>query len=88
MLLIILPVSYLLHIQYSISSVCTYVCLDTNIAIVTIIVMAGNIIKKKGLTYLLGVCVPSAKQNAAKIRVKLPDFDTHLLMVRKFNVFS
>ncbi|XP_043587816.1 28S ribosomal protein S17, mitochondrial isoform X2 [Bombus pyrosoma] len=53
---------------------------DTNIAIVTIIVMAGNIIKKQGLTYLLGVCVPSAKQNAAKIRVKLPDFDTHLLM--------
>ncbi|XP_043587831.1 uncharacterized protein LOC122570046 isoform X4 [Bombus pyrosoma] len=53
----------------------------TNIAIVTIIVMAGNIIKKQGLTYLLGVCVPSAKQNAAKIRVKLPDFDTHLLMV-------
>lgn len=88
MLQIILPVSYLPHIQYSISSVCTYVCLDTNIAIVTIIVMAGNIIKRQGLNYLLGVCVPCAKQNAAKIRVKISDFDAHLLMVRKFDVSS
>lgn len=65
-----------------------YICvLDTNIAIVTIIVMAGNIVKKR-LTYLLGVCVPCAKQNAAKIRVKQLDFDAHLLMVRKFNVSS
>ena len=50
--------------------------------------MAGNIVKKRGLTYLLGVCVPCAKQNAAKIRVKQSDFDAHLLMVRKFNVSS
>ncbi|XP_031837471.1 mitochondrial ribosomal protein S17 isoform X1 [Nomia melanderi] len=32
------------------------------------------------LTRLLGICVPTSKQNAAKIRIKTLDFDSHLLM--------
>ncbi|OAD59739.1 28S ribosomal protein S17, mitochondrial [Eufriesea mexicana] len=42
--------------------------------------MANIAVTKKALTYLLGVCVPSTKQNAAKIRVRQLQFDQHLLM--------
>ncbi|CAL7945858.1 unnamed protein product [Xylocopa violacea] len=42
--------------------------------------MATNPATKKALTYLLGVCVPSAKQNAAKIRIRKLDFDDYILM--------
>ncbi|XP_015594477.1 uncharacterized protein LOC107267375 [Cephus cinctus] len=35
---------------------------------------------KQALTLLLGQCVPSMKENAAKIRVKKLDFDAHLNM--------
>ncbi|KOC66966.1 28S ribosomal protein S17, mitochondrial [Habropoda laboriosa] len=41
--------------------------------------MAKNTLRKQTLTYLLGVCVPSSKQNAAKIRIRRMDFDDHLL---------
>ena len=50
--------------------------------------MAHNIARKQALTYLLGVCVPSSKQNAAKIRIQRADFDSYLSMVRKLEVFS
>ena len=36
--------------------------------------------KKQTLTYLLGVCVPSNKYNAAKIRVRRLEFDDYLSM--------
>ncbi|XP_029047374.1 28S ribosomal protein S17, mitochondrial [Osmia bicornis bicornis] len=36
--------------------------------------------KKRTLTYLLGVCVPSNKYNAAKIRVRRLEFDDYLSM--------
>ncbi|XP_031837472.1 mitochondrial ribosomal protein S17 isoform X2 [Nomia melanderi] len=35
------------------------------------------------LTRLLGICVPTSKQNAAKIRIKTLDFDSHLLMLTR-----
>ncbi|KAF3428540.1 hypothetical protein E2986_06533 [Frieseomelitta varia] len=44
------------------------------------VVMAHNIARKQALTYLLGVCVPSSKQNAAKIRIQRADFDSYLSM--------
>ncbi|XP_076383409.1 mitochondrial ribosomal protein S17 [Megalopta genalis] len=42
--------------------------------------MAKNKAAKEVLTYLLGVCVPTAKENAAKIRIRKLEFDNHLLM--------
>lgn len=39
--------------------------------------------KKQTLTYLLGVCVPCNKHNAAKIRIRRLEFDDYLSMVRK-----
>lgn len=51
--------------------------------------MAKNtILPKQIFTYLLGVCVPSSKQNAAKIRIRRLELDEHLLMVRKPKIFS
>lgn len=50
--------------------------------------MAKNTATKQIFTYLLGVCVPSSKQNAAKIRVRHLELDNHLLMVRKPKIFS
>ncbi|CAK9830839.1 28S ribosomal protein S17, mitochondrial [Anthophora retusa] len=41
--------------------------------------MAANTLTKQTLTYLLGVCVPSFKRNATKIRISRMDFDEHLL---------
>ncbi|XP_043257727.1 28S ribosomal protein S17, mitochondrial isoform X1 [Colletes gigas] len=42
--------------------------------------MGTKKLTKPTLRYLLGVCVPSTKHNAAKIRVQQPDFDEHILM--------
>ncbi|CAK9806260.1 28S ribosomal protein S17, mitochondrial [Anthophora quadrimaculata] len=41
--------------------------------------MAANTVTKQTLTYLLGICVPSFKRNATKIRITRMDFDNHLL---------
>lgn len=41
---------------------------------------AQAITKKEVLTYLLGVCVPSKKQNAAKIRIRELKFDSYINM--------
>ncbi|XP_078043873.1 mitochondrial ribosomal protein S17 [Augochlora pura] len=41
--------------------------------------MAKNKVAKEVLTYVLGICVPTAKQNAAKIRVRKLELDNHLL---------
>lgn len=41
---------------------------------------------KIGLSYVLGRCVPSVKQNAAKIRVTQLQFDDRINMVRLLNV--
>ncbi|KAG6797171.1 28S ribosomal protein S17, mitochondrial [Apis mellifera caucasica] len=48
--------------------------------------MAKNTVTKEICTYLLGICVPSSKQNAAKIRVRRLELDKHLLMY--FNKFE
>ncbi|XP_076276541.1 mitochondrial ribosomal protein S17 [Lasioglossum baleicum] len=42
--------------------------------------MATKNVTKKALNYLLGVCVPTTKQNAAKIRVHELEFDSKLSM--------
>ncbi|XP_053981205.1 28S ribosomal protein S17, mitochondrial [Hylaeus volcanicus] len=42
--------------------------------------MAQKAVTTPVLRYLLGVCVPSTKQNAVKIRVRLSDFDKYLSM--------
>lgn len=41
---------------------------------------------KIGLSYVLGRCIPSVKQNAAKIRVTQLQFDDRINMVRLLNV--
>ncbi|XP_076751003.1 mitochondrial ribosomal protein S17 [Xylocopa sonorina] len=47
--------------------------------------MAKTAATKQALTYLLGVCVPSPKQNAARIRIRKLDFDEYISMYfRKF----
>ncbi|KZC10843.1 PREDICTED: 28S ribosomal protein S17, mitochondrial [Dufourea novaeangliae] len=42
--------------------------------------MAQKKLVKQTLTYLLGVSVPTSKQNAAKIRIRRLEFDNHLKM--------
>ncbi|XP_076653376.1 mitochondrial ribosomal protein S17 [Halictus rubicundus] len=42
--------------------------------------MAKKNVTKEVLTYLLGVCVPTTKQNAAKIRVNKLELDSRLSM--------
>lgn len=43
-------------------------------------------VTKRAVTYLLGVCVPSPKQNAAKIRIRSLELDEHLSMYfRKYD---
>ena len=49
--------------------------------------MAIHKATKQALNYLLGVCVPSNKQNAAKIRIQRFDFDKHLLAYFKKHEF-
>lgn len=36
---------------------------------------------KTALRYLLGTCVPSSKQNAAKVRISQLEFNDHIHMV-------
>ncbi|XP_017883354.1 28S ribosomal protein S17, mitochondrial [Ceratina calcarata] len=48
--------------------------------------MATGNVTKKAFTYLLGVCVPSPKQNAAKIRIRSLELDEHISMYfRKYD---
>ncbi|XP_076245043.1 mitochondrial ribosomal protein S17 [Calliopsis andreniformis] len=50
--------------------------------------MAKKKVAKEVLTYLMGVCVHSPKQNAAKVRVPRLELDNHLLMYfRKHDFF-
>lgn len=47
--------------------------------------MARNIADAAKKLLLLGQCVPTVKQNVAKIRVKRLELDENLLMVCKFS---
>ncbi|KAL6427533.1 hypothetical protein ACFW04_008785 [Cataglyphis niger] len=47
--------------------------------------MAGGAVRasKTALRYLLGTCVPSSKQNAAKVRISQLEFNDHIHMYYK-----
>lgn len=47
--------------------------------------MARNVVETARKFLLLGQCVPTVKQNAAKIRVKRLELDENLLMVCIFS---
>lgn len=50
--------------------------------------MARNVAETARKFLLLGQCVPTVKQNAAKIRVKRLELDENLLMVCIYYVFT
>lgn len=49
--------------------------------------MAKSLVETAKKFLLLGQCVPTVKQNAAKIRVKRLELDENLLMVHKLLIF-
>lgn len=50
--------------------------------------MAKTVAEAARKFLLLGQCVPTVKQNAAKIRIKRLELDENLLMVRNLEILS
>lgn len=48
--------------------------------------MAGQTVGKTALRYFLGTCLPSSKQNAAKVKVPRLVFNDHIHMVSTVNI--
>lgn len=49
--------------------------------------MANRVATKNTLKYMMGICMPSIKSNAVKVRIPNYEFDDYLLMYLKKNDF-